>query len=105
MSTNVPSLAQALSLIPDFRQPQGRRYELLPILLLACVAVLSGCRSQSAISDWGNNYGSGWLRKLGFKRDRGPSQSTLHRILKGINHLLLERALSDWAQTVVNFWA
>ena len=104
MSTNVPSLAQALSLIPDFRQPQGRRYELLPVLLLACVAVLCGCRSQSAISDWSTNYGSHWLRKLGFNRDRGPSQSTLHRIFKGINHLLLERALSDWAQAIVSLW-
>lgn len=104
MSTTVPSLAQALSLIPDFRQPQGRRYELLPVLLLSCVAVLCGCRSQSAISDWGKNYGSGWLRRLGFNRDRGPSQSTLHRIFRGINHLLLERALSDWAQAVVSLW-
>jgi predicted transposase YbfD/YdcC len=104
MSTTVPSLAQALSLIPDFRQPQGRRYELLPVLLLTCVAVLCGCRSQAAISDWGHNYGSGWLRKLGFKSGRGPSQSTLHRIFKGINHLLLERVLSDWAQAVVSLW-
>lgn len=105
MSTNVPSLVQALSLIPDFRQPQGRRYELLPVLLLACVAVLCGCRSQSAISDWGKNYGPRWLSKLGFKRDRGPSQSTLHRIFKGLDHLLLERALSDWAQAVVGSWS
>jgi len=104
MSTNVPSLAQALSLIPDFRQPQGRRYELLPVLLLACVAVLCGCTSQSAISDWATNYGPRWLRRLGFKRDRGPSQSTLHRIFKGLDHLLLERALSEWAQTAVSFW-
>ena len=102
MSTNVPSLAQALSLIPDFRQPQGRRYELLPVLLLSCVAVLCGCSSQSAISDWATNYGSDWLLRLGFKTARGPSQSTLHRIFKGINHLLLERALSRWVQTVLN---
>ena len=104
MSTNVPSLAQALSLIPDFRQPQGRRYELLPLLLLACVAVLCGCRSQSAISDWGKNYGSKWLAKLGFKTDTGPSQSTLHRILKGINHLLLETRLTIWAQQVLTLF-
>ncbi len=103
MSTIVPSLAQALSLIPDFRQAQGRRYELLPVLLLCCVAVMCGCRSESAIAEWASNYGSHWLRRLGFKRDRGPSQSTLHRIFKGINHLLLERALSHWAEAVLKF--
>ena len=100
MSTEVPSLAQALSLIPDFRQAQGRRYELLPVLLLACVAVLCGCRSESAIADWASNYDC-WLRRLGFKPARGPSQSTLHRIFKGINHLLLERALTSWAECVL----
>lgn len=104
MSTNVPSLAQALSDIPDFRQPQGRRYELLPVLLLACVAVMCGCRSESAIADWGTNYGSVWLERLGFKHSRGPSQSTLHRIFRGINHLLVERALSRWAQAVLTLW-
>lgn len=102
MSTQVPSLVQALSEIPDFRQAQGRRYELLPVLLLACVAVMCGCRSQAAIAEWATNYGSKWLRKLGFKSTRGPSQSTLHRILRGLNHLLLERALKHWAQAVLN---
>lgn len=101
MSTEVPSLAQALSLIPDFRQAQGRRYELLPVLLLACVAVLCGCRSQSAISEWGTNYGSTWLRKLGFSSGCAPSQPTLHRIFKGINHLLVEQALTTWGQKVL----
>jgi predicted transposase YbfD/YdcC len=101
MSTEVPSLAQALADVPDFRQAQGRRYELLPVLLLACVAVLCGCRSESAISEWAANYGCRWLQRLGFKRSRGPSQSTLHRIFKGIDHLRLERALTAWAERVV----
>ncbi len=102
MSTTVPSLAQALADVPDFRQAQGRRYELLPVLLLACVAVLCGCRSESAIAEWGLNYGAGWLQRLGFKRGRGPSQSTLHRIFKGIDHDRLEGALSRWAQAVIS---
>jgi predicted transposase YbfD/YdcC len=102
VSTKVPSLAQALSLVPDFRQAQGRRYELLPVLLLACVAVLCGCRSESAIAEWGHNYGAIWLQRLGFKGGRGLSQSTLHRIFKGIDHGRLEGALSRWAQAVIS---
>jgi predicted transposase YbfD/YdcC len=82
----------------------GRRYHLLPVLLLACVAVMSGCRSQFAIAEWATNYGFTWLLKLGFTSSRGPSQSTLHRIFKGINHLLLERALTSWSETVLSLF-
>lgn len=101
MCTEVPSLAQALSLIPDFRQAQGRRYDLLPVLLLCSIAIMCGCSSQSAISDWATNYGQYWLWRLGFKSRRGPSQSTLHRILRGIDELRLEQALCDWSKKLV----
>jgi len=100
MSTTVPSLAQALSLLPDFRQPKGKRFDLLPILLLSCIAMMCGCTSQSAISDWGRNYSHHWLWRLGFKRACSPSQSTLHRIFKGIDVVKLELLLSDWSQQV-----
>ena len=98
MSTQVPSLAQALSLLPDFRQAKGKRYDLLPILLLCCIAMMCGCSSQSAISDWGRNYSHHWLWRLGFKGNSAPSQSTLHPIFKGIDVLRLESLLSDWCQ-------
>lgn len=98
MSTNVPSLAQALSELPDFRQAQGKRYDLLPILMLSCIAMMCGCTSQSAIADWGHNYSHHWLWRLGFKHACAPSQSTLHRIFKGIDVVKLELLLSDWCQ-------
>ena len=101
MSTVVPSLAQALSLLPDFRQAQGKRYDLLPILLLCCVAMMCGCTSQAAIADWGRNYSHHWLWRLGFKRSSAPSQATLHRIFKGLCVETFERLLSDWSQQVV----
>lgn len=100
MSTTVPSLAQALSLLPDFRQAKGKRYDLLPILLLCCIAMMCGCASQAAISDWGRNYSHHWLWRLGFKSSCSPSQPTLHRIFKGIDVLKLELLLSDWCQMV-----
>ncbi len=102
MSTQrVPSLRDALAEVPDFRQAQGRRYELLPMLLLCCVAVICGARSQSAIAEWGANYGTKWLHRLGIKRRRAPSQPTLHRLFKGLDCAALERAVTSWAEQVL----
>jgi predicted transposase YbfD/YdcC len=97
----LPSLKDALADVPDFRQAQGRRYELLPVLLLCCVAVMCGARSQAAIADWGHNYGARWLSRLGIHRRRGPSQPTLHRILKGLDSARLEQCVSRWAEQVL----
>jgi predicted transposase YbfD/YdcC len=60
--------------------------------------MMCGCTSQAAISDWGRNYSRHWLYRLGFKRACAPSQSTLHRIFKGIDAAKLELLLSDWCQ-------
>jgi predicted transposase YbfD/YdcC len=102
MSTlQVPSLRDALADVPEFRQAQGRRYELLPVLLLCCVAVMCGYKSQAAIAEWGANYGRRWLRLLGIEGRRGPSQPTLHRIFKGLDHERVERAIASWAEAVL----
>lgn len=101
MDTQKVSLKEALSKIDEFRQAQGLRYKLLPILLLACVAMMCGARSESAIAEWGRNYGHKWLRRLGIKRNTVPSQSTIHRVFKGIKVAALERAITEWSESLL----
>src|SRR2546421_10666788 len=102
MSTmRLPSLKDALADVPDFRQAQGRRYELLPVLLLCCVAVMCGARSQEAIADWGANYGTRWLSRVGIRRRRGPSQPTPHRIFKALDGVCFEQCVTCWVEQVL----
>ena len=97
----IPSLQASLSAITDTRQAQGRRYELVPVLLLCCVGLMTGYKSVNALAEWGKNYGSKWLRRLGITRKRSPSQPTLHRILKEVSIEELEACLGNWASAVL----
>ncbi len=97
----IPSLQESLSAITDTRQGQGRRYELVPVLLLCCVGLMTGYKSVNALAEWGKNYGQKWLKLLGITRKRSPSQPTLHRILKQVSIEELEVCLGHWASTVL----
>jgi predicted transposase YbfD/YdcC len=96
--TTVPALVDYLAQIPEYRARRGTQHPLLALLLLVSVATLCGARSQSAIADWGKHHGGPWLRRLGFTRDRPPSQPTLSRLFARIPYKTVEAALGRWAE-------
>jgi predicted transposase YbfD/YdcC len=63
--------------------------------------MLCGARGESAIAEWADNYGEPWRARLGFTHPKGPSQSTIQRLFRGIDCLALERCLGDWAAQVL----
>ncbi len=101
MSPIVPPLADVFALIPDPRHARGKRHPLVALLLLACVAMLTGARGPSGIADWAKNYGEPWRARLGLTHRKGPSQSTLQRIFAHIAIETVEAQLARWAQQVI----
>ncbi|HKX26663.1 MAG TPA: transposase family protein [Blastocatellia bacterium] len=97
MSNRFLSLQEAFSEVKDFRNAQGRRYKLQSILALASLAMMHGAESEQAIAEWSETHGHRWLKFLGIKRKRGPSQATIHRIFKGLDRMQLESVLDRWA--------
>jgi len=64
----IPSLYEELQEVPDSRDDQGKRHPLASMLALACVALLCGYQNTHAISEWVDNYGKRYLKRLSSAR-------------------------------------
>src|SRR5919205_3901470 len=93
----VPSLLAALAAVPDHRRAAGRRHALAAVLAFVCCGMLCGGRSLLAIAEWGQAHQAWCCAVFGF-RDRTPSVSTLHRILRHLDVGAFEAALRAWLE-------
>jgi DDE_Tnp_1-associated len=90
------SLRAALQTLPDVRRGQGKVHPLDGMLALAVCALLCGCRSLYAISQWGRECDPAIRVALGLRAERGPSVATLHRAFRRLDHAAFERVLGQW---------
>ncbi len=91
------TLIDYLRMVPDFRSNQGKRYPLYAVLAHACAAVLCGCRSLSAIAQWGRDYGPQVVRALGYKGCDTPCTTTFHLIFKDLDCQAFDKVVGAWA--------
>ena len=89
-------LIEALDRVPDPRSRKGRRHPLTAILSLAVVATLAGMKSLEAIAQFGRDHGPALAHALGFTRGRTPNKSCLSKLLRRLDVVALEDALSRW---------
>jgi hypothetical protein len=95
------SLIQSLQSMRDFRAAQGRRYPLWLILLLIIMGTMSGCRSYSALEDFGVRHYETLCEKLGLTVNRLPSDTTLRRVLQKLDFALLAQEFEQWAKDYI----
>ena len=84
-----------LAEVPDFRNNRGKRHPLSAILALTVIAMMCGCRSYTAIADWGRTYHTDLAKALGFTHPQTPCASTLHYVFKDLDATALENALTQ----------
>lgn len=80
-------LAERLRSLPDPRDRRGVRHPFVSVLLVACMAVVSGARSFAAIGQWAANAPQDTLARLGartatvFGVRLAPSGATIRRLI------------------------
>ncbi|HEY1378561.1 MAG TPA: ISAs1 family transposase [Gemmataceae bacterium] len=98
------SLYTALTAVFDGRRRRGRLYPLPPLLTLTVVAMLCGCRTLTAVAQWGRDYNP-WLALLGFRkrtadgtRYRSPCVGELSTVFARLDVAAFEGVLAAWLQ-------
>jgi hypothetical protein len=90
------TLVEAFALVPDPRDRRGRHHPLVAVLSLAAVAMLAGCKSLEAISQFGRDHGLGLAHALGFRRAKTPAKSTLSELFRALDPAAFEAAVRAW---------
>ena len=101
MTTPIRPLRDVLAEIPDPRHKRGVRYPLGAVLSLACVAMLCGYKSYSAMAEWDKNYGDEIITALGFTRKTVPCAATFCQIFRRLDRKAVEATLGRWAEAVL----
>jgi hypothetical protein len=93
------TLLEELAQVPDPRSRQGLRHPLSAILALTVLAMLSGCKSYTAIAQFGRDKGAPLAFALGFRRGKTPTKSRLSTLFRRLNVVAFEAALSRWVSS------
>jgi hypothetical protein len=92
------SLWEALLSVPDHRRPEGKRYPLASLLLIAIAALLAGRHDQLGIIRWGRRLSRDTLTAIGIGRARIPAPSVWCELFQDLDIVALEQALGAWVR-------
>mgnify|MGYP001048007096 CR=1 FL=1 len=98
---DIGRLSAHLQRVPDPRSRRGRWYPLVGLLLMCACAVVSGARTITEITEWGQRTTTTVLEHLGIRRHllgrrRAPSQATLTRLLAALDGDALDAVIGAY---------
>lgn len=93
-------LTEVLASVPDPRARRGRRHPPSTVLTVAVCAVLPGARSLVAIAGWAAEADREALATNGIDPSADlPTESTIRRVLAGLDADVLDRKIAGWMTT------
>lgn len=95
-----PALYSTLATVPDTRKARGKLYPLPALLTMTVTAILCGCKTLTAVAQWGQDYNPllgflGFTKRVG-DRYRSPCIGELSTIYATLDVEAFEAALRQW---------
>ena len=92
------TLAAHLRMLPDPRGKQGKQFQWWHLLLIVGWGLLCGQKVVRGIAEWAQAHAALIQGTLGEELPRAPSESTLRRVLRHIDTVLLEAQVVQYGQ-------
>ena len=81
--------------MPDPRNKKGKRHPLVSILALMVIGLMSNHKGYTSIATWARQQPA-LVKALGFRFSKSPCAATIHNLLKRLDVVRLEAALTKW---------
>ena len=88
-------LLDILAEVRDPRHKKGKRHPLVSILASIVIGLMSNHKGYTSIATWARNQPE-LTKALGFTSPKTPSAATIHNLLKRLDVVSLEAALTKW---------
>jgi hypothetical protein len=95
------NLFELISEIEDHRRKQGRRYTLQTILLIIILGIMSGSKSERAISRFAKNNREDLINNLKIARDNVPGRHSITNVIQSLDFNKLEDIFHKWSMSFV----
>lgn len=92
-------LISFLEKIEDPRKNQGKRYNLIPILLCCFLATICGYKNYSGYAEFCKNYEDSLGEVLGFGAKKTPCVATFFNVLKKVGIRNFEKIICEWVES------
>ena len=92
------SLIDYLKLIPDCREPHGRRHPLWLVLTIMIMGMMSGYWGYRQLGRFTERHRRELIKRLQIPKARVPSYSVFRRVMLNLDDQELERIFNQWSQ-------
>ena len=96
------NLIEAFSCIEDSRRAEGKRYPLIPLLIIIMMSILCGYCRYREIARFADANQKEFQRFFNLKRRVMPSHVTFRDILQRVNFEQMNNAFTKWARQYVS---
>lgn len=86
--------------VPDPRGRQGRRYELVQLLVLCLIGFCTGCQGYLSVARWARALPPERLPELGFTRSRTPCAATWLNLFRVLDWDRVAQQFHAWTEAV-----